>query len=46
MWVSKEFQAGAVSYPYDASLRAGSDHSAVIADLTLACRALLYGVTT
>jgi hypothetical protein len=35
VWVSEEFQADAVSYPYDASLRAGSDHSAVIADLSL-----------
>jgi hypothetical protein len=36
VWVSADFQADAVSYPYSASLRAGSDHSAVIADLTFA----------
>jgi hypothetical protein len=38
VWVSEEFRAGAVSYPYEASLRAGSDHSAVIADLSFAMR--------
>jgi hypothetical protein len=36
MLVSPEFQVHRVDYPYNQSLEAGSDHSAVVADLELA----------
>jgi hypothetical protein len=35
IWVSDHFEVHAVAYPYDDSVAAGSDHAAVIADLTL-----------
>lgn len=35
IWVSHHFEVEAVAYPYEACLDAGSDHAAVIADLTM-----------
>ena len=35
IWVSDHFEVGAVEYPYAESCAAGSDHSAVIADITI-----------
>lgn len=36
IWVSDHFTVGRIDYPYAESCAAGSDHSAVVADLTLA----------
>lgn len=33
IWVSSHFAVSAVAYPYEESIRAGSDHAAVVADL-------------
>lgn len=35
IWVSRDFKVDSVTYPYDESMAAGSDHSAVVADLVL-----------
>ena len=35
IWVSHHFRVEKVEYPYEASCAAGSDHSAVVADLSL-----------
>jgi endonuclease/exonuclease/phosphatase family metal-dependent hydrolase len=36
IWVSPQFEVNAVDYPYAQCIAAGSDHAAVVADLTLA----------
>lgn len=38
--VSREFKVHRVDYPYDQSIEAGSDHSAVVADFELAKKKL------
>ena len=35
IWVSPEFNVSAIEYPYDSCIAAGSDHSAVIADIEI-----------
>jgi exonuclease III len=35
IWVSPQFEVDAVTYPYAECIAAGSDHAAVVADLTL-----------
>jgi endonuclease/exonuclease/phosphatase (EEP) superfamily protein YafD len=35
IWVSNHFAVDAIAYPYDASIAAGSDHAAVVADLSM-----------
>jgi endonuclease/exonuclease/phosphatase family metal-dependent hydrolase len=35
IWVSHHFAVDAIAYPYDASIAAGSDHAAIIADLSM-----------
>jgi endonuclease/exonuclease/phosphatase (EEP) superfamily protein YafD len=35
IWVSRHFSVDMIGYPYDASIAAGSDHAAVIADLSI-----------
>jgi hypothetical protein len=35
IWVSSQFEVDAVAYPYAECIAAGSNHAAVIADLTL-----------
>jgi hypothetical protein len=39
IWLTPDFYVEAVNYPYEESLLAGSDHSAVVVDITSALRA-------
>lgn len=38
IWLTPDFQVEAVAYPYEESVLADSDHSAVVVDITLALR--------
>ena len=38
IWLTPDFQVEAVAYPYEESVLADSDHSAVVVDITMALR--------